>query len=463
LGRHTRAGPAAGRPNPGYNRDRGLVFPGALKRTAGLRMRIVVAAVGTRGDFEPHLALALGLKAAGYRVRLTAPLDFQQQARASVEFHPIQVSFRSLYDTPAARDLLASGKSIQFLVKLQRIAVPIARQIIDDIDAACQDADAVCFSPMAFPAFYSAQARGIPCFPTHLQPLGRTWTYPSPVFPFGARTPRLVNRLTYFLQEQVFWQLFRPLMKAKRKVTVGGYFADLYGSGRPAFFAYSPALAPKPRDWKPQMHVTGYWRLPPDASWTPPAEVAEFLGRGDPPLCVGFGSMHDSRIERILPITLEILRAMGLRAIVLSGWSGVVPRATDVCVTESIPHEWLFPRVAAVVSHGGAGTTAAALRAGVPSVILPFFFDQSFWGRWLAEKRLGPDPISSRRLTAERMRTALERTLGDRAMRTRLGEMRERIAAEHGVQNAVEILSRFFGRGGFSRRRSAPAAASQTT
>jgi sterol 3beta-glucosyltransferase len=426
-------------------------------------VRIVVAAVGTRGDFEPHLALAQGLRAAGYQVRLTAPLDFQQQAEESVEFHPIQVSFRTLYDTPAARDLLASGKSIQFLVKLQRIAVPIARRIIDDIDAACQDADAACFSPLAFPAFYSARDLGIPCFPTHLQPLGRTWTYPSPVFPLGARTPGLVNRLTYFLQEQVFWQLFRPLMKAKRKITLGGYFADLYGSGRPAFFAYSPALAPKPRDWLASMHVTGYWRLPPDPSWTPPAHVAEFLGRGDPPVCIGFGSMRDPRIAGILPIALEALRAMGLRAMVLSGWSGVSPHASNVCVAESIPHDWLFSRVAAVVSHGGAGTTAAALRAGVPSLILPFFFDQTFWGRWLAEKRLGPYPISSRRLTVDTLRKALERALGDRAMRARLGEMRERIAAEDGLRKAVEVLSRFFDRGGFSRRKSAPAAASQTT
>jgi len=426
-------------------------------------MRIVVAAVGTRGDFEPHLALAQGLQAAGYQVRLTAPLDFQQQAEASVEFHPIQVSFRRLYDTADAEQLLASGKSIRFLVELQRIAVPIARRIIDDIDVACQDADAVCFSPMAFPAFYSARDLGIPCFPTHLQPLGRTWTYPSPVFPLGARTPGFVNRLTYFLQEQVFWQLFRPLMKAKKRVTLGGYFADLYGSGRPAFFAYSPALAPKPRDWSPQMHVTGYWRLPPDPSWTPPAHVAEFIGRGDPPVCIGFGSMRDPRIERILPIALEALRAIGLRAIVLSGWSSVSPHATNVCVAESIPHDWLFPRVAAVVSHGGAGTTAAALRAGVPSLILPFFFDQAFWGRWLAEKRLGPDPISSRRFTVDTLRRALVRALGDRAMQTRLGELRERIAAEDGIVNAVEVLSQFFDRGGFRRRKSAPAAASQRT
>ena len=216
-------------------------------------------------------------------------------------------------------------------------------------------------------------------------------------------------------------------MKAKRKVTLGGYFAELYGSGRPGFFAYSPALAPKPPDWTPQMHVTGYWRLPPEPSWTPPAHVAEFLGRGDPPVCIGFGSMHDPRIERIFPLALEVLRAMGLRAIVLSGWSGVRPDAADVCVAESIPHDWLFPRLAAVVSHGGAGTTAAALRAGVPSVILPFFFDQSFWGRWLAEKRLGPDPISSRRVTAETLRKALDRALGDRAMRGRLAQLTARV------------------------------------
>jgi len=426
-------------------------------------VRIVVAAVGTRGDFEPHLALARGLQTAGFDVRLTAPLDFRQQAEAhNVEFHPIQISFRGLYDTPAAKALLASGKSIRFLRELQRIAVPIARQIIDDIDAACQDAGAVCFSPMAFPAFYSAQARGIPCFPTHLQPLGRTWTYPSPVFPLGAGTPGVVNRLTYFLQEQVFWQLFRPLMKARRKVTRGGYFADLYGSGRPAFFAYSPAVVPKPRDWLPHLHVTGYWRLPPDPAWRPPAHVADFLASGDLPVCIGFGSMHDPKIAYILPVALEALRAMGRRAIVLSGWSGVTPHDPGVCVAESLPHDWLYPRVAAVVSHGGAGTTAAALRAGIPSVILPFFFDQAFWGRWLAERQLGPPPISSRHLTTAAMTRALNSALEERTVRARLAGLGALIAAEDGVQNAVAVLARFFDRVRVSPRMSAPAAASRT-
>jgi sterol 3beta-glucosyltransferase len=410
-------------------------------------VRIAVVAVGTRGDVEPHIALCHGLRSAGFRVTLVAPLDFRSQA-PGLNFHPIQISFRTLCDTPAGTALLAtSRKSIRFLFRLRQLAVPVAQQIFSDIGTACREADAVCYSPLGFPAHYFARDLGIPSIPTGLQPIGRTRAYPAPLFPLGPRTPGVVNRLSYLVMEQAFWQLLRPLMKAQGHAGTPffGHFSDMYKNG-PMLFAYSAAVVPRPADWTSTMHTTGFWHLPTDETWTPPSSVSDFLSSGPPPVCVGFGSMQNREIERIVDVTLQALAALGMRAIVLTGWSGLAPHRIssrpNVCVTESIPHSWLFPKVATVVSHGGAGTTAAALRAGVPSTIVPFFFDQTFWGRWLRQRGLGPDPIPHPEVSVEAMVRALEHAANCQSLRNRIQCVRQSLLQEDGVGNAVSLICR---------------------
>jgi UDP:flavonoid glycosyltransferase YjiC (YdhE family) len=411
-------------------------------------MRIAVVAVGTRGDVEPHAALCQGLRQAGYEARLCAPDDFGSSfLERGIPFDPIPVSFRGLYETSGGHALLATGgNGVRFLSGLGRVAVDVAAQVIAGIRAACSEADAVCYSPLGFPALYFAHEMGIPAFATSLQPLGRTGEHANPLLSLPAWTPSAINRFSYRLVEQVFWQVARPLLRphVRDRLPVWGHFDELYEGPGPALFAYSPLVSPQPRDWKPWMHATGYWRAG-AADWHPPEGLEEFLAEG-PAVCIGFGSMHSPRIARILDTALEALARTERRAVILTGWSGYAGHCAGhdgaVFITGDAPHEWLFPRVSAVIHHGGAGTTAAALRAGVPSVILPFFFDQGFWGRRLAACGLGPPPIPFYRLSAATLERALDAAERSADMRCHLQRLSAKLWREDGVGRAVEILER---------------------
>jgi UDP:flavonoid glycosyltransferase YjiC (YdhE family) len=178
--------------------------------------------------------------------------------------------------------------------------------------------------------------------------------------------------------------------------------------------------------------------------WAPPADLIDFLQAGSPPVYVGFGSLSHRNPQETADLVLQALEQANQRAVLLSGWSGMqdlkVPDTTFVI--DSIPHAWLFPRVAAVVHHGGAGTTAAGLRAGKPSVIVPFFGDQPFWGRRVAALGVGPAPIPRRKLTVERLARAIHQAVTDEDMCQRASQLGATIRAEDGLAQAAAVVQR---------------------
>jgi len=246
-------------------------------------MRIVVVAVGTRGDVEPHAALCAGLQRAGYDACLCAPDDFScSVASKGIRVHPIPVSFRQLCESEGGGALLATGgHSLRFLRTFGRLATDVAAQIICTVRDACRQADAVCYSPLGLPAFYFARELGIPAFATSLQPLGRTNEYSCPVLSLPEGTPGPLNRLSYHLMEQMFWQIARPLLRRHMRdpLPFWGHYNALYRDPLPVLFGYSPLVVPRPRDWKPWMHATGYWRA---CNGAPPLEdgLEDFLAAG---------------------------------------------------------------------------------------------------------------------------------------------------------------------------------------
>jgi UDP:flavonoid glycosyltransferase YjiC (YdhE family) len=191
--------------------------------------------------------------------------------------------------------------------------------------------------------------------------------------------------------------------------------------------------------------VTGYWFLEPRDEWTPPPALEAFLEAGSPPVYVGFGSMSSRDPEETADLVMEALARTGQRAVLLSGWSGL--QKTDVpdsmFMLEPVPFAWLFPRVAAVVHHGGAGTTAAGLRAGVPSVVIPFFGDQFFWGACVTRLGAGPEPVPRKKLTAERLANAIQQAVSDPTVAERAADVGAKIRAEDGVAGAVAVVEEF--------------------
>jgi UDP:flavonoid glycosyltransferase YjiC (YdhE family) len=293
------------------------------------------------------------------------------------------------------------------------------------------------------------QAYYIPFTPTHAHP-----SFIAPRLP--SWLGGIPNRLSYQLARQMMWQAFRPADGLARREVLELPAAPFLGPFRsdcvrnvPILYGYSPSVIPPPSDWDAGIHVTGYWFSDPAIDWSPPAALLEFLQAGSPPVYVGFGSMSNRKPDETADLVLQALARAQQRAIILSGWRGM--HKTDlpdsVFMLDSIPFSWLFPRVAAVVHHGGAGTTAYGLRAGVPSVVVPFFGDQPFWGQRVAQLGVGPEPIPRKKLTVERLAQAIEKAVGDQKMRQCAAELGTKIQAEDGIARAVDVVHQIEGRG----------------
>jgi sterol 3beta-glucosyltransferase len=198
------------------------------------------------------------------------------------------------------------------------------------------------------------------------------------------------------------------------------------------------------------VHITGYLFLDSQAGWQPSPELEAFLDAGDPPVYIGFGSMAGRSPEQLAGLVSEALSRSGQRGVLLTGWGGLradlVP--DNVFTVDAAPHSWLFPRMAAVVHHGGAGTTAEGLRAGVPAVVVPFAFDQPFWGARIRELGLGPDPIPLAKLTAGRLAHAIKTAVTDPSIRQQASACAKDIRRENGIGNAVKVIKKYLGEPG---------------
>jgi UDP:flavonoid glycosyltransferase YjiC (YdhE family) len=418
-------------------------------------MRICVVALGTHGDVRPLLALAEGLSRAGDQVVFATHRYFEKMvADRGLGFRALEVNPRTIIDSSLGRGWLRSGTNpFQFMRHFRELALSVGRELTEDCFDACRGAEAIVTGLLGyFGTWNLAERLEIPLVAAFLQPATPSRYLPS-VFFHELRSPapvrRLYNHASHHLVEFMLWSVLRTptnrvratvlnLPPARRRHTFASNLRNslmLYG--------FSPAVLPRPADWNEQVRVTGYWFLDGDGGdWQPSAELERFLGAGTPPAYVGFGSMSSDSEEGLTGIVFDALRRCGLRGVLATGWGGLSPAQLppDMLMQDWVPHDWLFPRTAAVIHHGGAGTTATALRHGVPQVVVPFFGDQHFWGHRVHELGAGPRPVPRRRLTADGLADALRVAVSDRTIRDRAGEVSARIRAEDGVTAAVQAL-----------------------
>ena len=418
-------------------------------------MLIAIIAPGSRGDVEPYLALGKGLQAAGHTVRLVTHQNFETWVTAhGVEFWPISGDVQVVAQSADMRARLEKGNFLSVMSKMAREAENEALHMARGGVAACQDVDLLLGGVGGlFLGLALAEKLGLPFLQAYYIPFTPTRAYPSFLLPkLPSWSGRLLNPLSYHLARQVMWQGFRAADKWARQEVLELSAAPFWGpfdSDRlrhtPVLYGFSPAVIPQAPDWDDDTHVTGYWFLDSPAEWTPPEALNEFLQAGPPPVYVGFGSMGSRRPEETTKIILQALAQAEQRAIVLSGWGSMSDRDMPdwVLAIESAPFAWLFPRVTAVVHHGGAGTTAAGLRAGVPSIVVPFFADQPFWGRRVAGLGVGPAPIPRQKLTVDRLAQAIGQAVTEEGMRRRAAGLGARIRREDGVGRAVAIIEEF--------------------
>ncbi len=420
-------------------------------------MRITILAVGSRGDAQPYTALGAGLQAAGHDVRIATHEVFRDLVTGrGLEFGLIRLNPQEMLKQEAGQAWMDSGKNpVHFIRHMARAFAPLLNDMLTDCLHACAGSDVILFSPLAIgalPVAEKLQARAMLVtlwsnLPTH--------TYPSlyaPKLPFGGPIAQAYNRLTYDvagLPKRLFgrpiWQAINRWQEEVLKlpaVSPAALRRRMLAGEWPLLAGYSPTVFPAPADWPAWVNVTGYWFLDAGPAWQPTPALVDFLRAGPPPVYIGFGSMAGRNPEERTEIAIQALERSGQRGILLTGWGGLQTGdlPDSVFAVDSVPHDWLFPRMAAVVHHGGAGTTAAGLRAGAPTIVVPFFGDQPFWGRRVAELGVGPSPLPQKKLSAESLAAAIRSATGDQVMRRRAHKLSQQIQAEDGITRAIEIF-----------------------
>ena len=416
-------------------------------------MKITILTGGSRGDVQPYVALGVGLKKLGYSVCMPAPEIFRDLITES-GLQYIQTKSVNPQEFANSLNLENASKNknkLKFIRTMFAELKPLMENVYNETLEACQGSDAIISTLALLGSYDIAEKLGIPCIFSMLFPVHSTSAFPSALAPnffnLGA-----YNKITHSLTEQLLWQPFRSINRTWRRDVLKlephgfwGAFRKIYQGAAPVLCGYSPLVVPKPSDWPENMHVTGYWFLDEPDDWQAPPKLDAFLNAGKPPVYIGFGSMMDKEPERITEIVLDALQLSGQRGILSSGWSGLGNKKLPdhVFKVGSLPHAWLFKRMAAVIHHGGAGTTAAGLRSGVPSIITPFIADQPFWGQHVSNLGIGTKPISYHKLSTENLAELITCCLTDKNMQAKAKAFGEKITLENGVEKAATIIDQY--------------------
>ncbi|HEX8036431.1 MAG TPA: glycosyltransferase [Ktedonobacterales bacterium] len=416
---------------------------------------VSLVAAGTRGDVEPYIALGKGLQAAGYDARLVASDDFATLVdNAGLQFASLGLGAQARLQSPEWRQAMEQGNFLTILSKMRAEMKQSASEQAQALPPLVKGSDLILAGMTGLTGVFSiAEALHIPVMQAQVVPFTPTYAFPSPLVP-SLPLGSALNRLSFHITRQLFWQSFKVSDIATRQLlglpkgSFWGPYRALARQHVPVLYGYSTHVLPRPRDWPAEHQVTGYWFLDPPPDWMPPADLVRFLEEGPAPVYVGFGSMGSQHPAETAQLVLDALSQSGQRGVLASGWGGwgglnAADLPHNVHLIESIPHSWLFERMAAVVHHGGAGTTAAGLRAGVPSILVPYSADQPFWGKRVAELEVGPTPIPRKRLTSQRLAEAIREAVTNRAMREQARSLGQQVRREDGIGAAVALIDDF--------------------
>lgn len=412
-------------------------------------MHITIFVYGTWGDIRPHVVLGMALHKAGHEVQVVASPGYEQWVRdRGLGFYPLTTDVNTF-----ARDnakLMDEGFLRQLQTLRTRIA-PLFTQMGLEVMAATRNSDVLLTVEFGISLLLDVvkvnNLKPIFVNPAPLNPTSESNTV-LPAKPEWFPFEGWYNRLGYTLLRQSGWRGLaggrNPL--AKQLGLPKSSYKDFRAAvdTAPALTTVSRHVFQRPSDWSNHWQVTGFL-FDDDPEWSPPPDLVDFLAAGEAPVYVGFGSMPDGNPTATTRAILDAVRRTGKRAIILTGWAGLgaddVP--DNVYILKYAPHSWLFPQVSAVVHHGGSGTTASGLRAGVPTVVVPHQGDQGFWGRRVNDLGVGTAPIPRKKLTADNLGAAITEAVTNRTLRATARALGEKIRAEDGPAQAVEWIERF--------------------
>ncbi|MBU2664553.1 glycosyltransferase [Actinoplanes bogorensis] len=399
-------------------------------------MRITILAVGSRGDVVPYVGLGMRLEQAGHEVTIATHTLFEKMVvEPGLRYAPLPLDTREELSAAAGRGgIVAVNRSVAAQ------ALPLGRAMAE----AARGADVLLLTPAGWIGGHVAEGLGLPSIGVYLQPMTPTREFPPSTVTTRSLGPwgnRAAATAVLELGQLPYRTAVRALRAELGLPPISHHKWLRHLEGWPICYGYSPQVVPQPADWPASCSTVGYWWPAPTPGYTPPTDLAAFLSSGPPPVYIGFGSMPAGGLNELV---VDAVRRAGVRAVVSEGWAGLHAEGDDILTVSEVPHEWLFPRMAAVVHHAGAGTTAAGLRAGIPAVPVPLMVDQPFWAERLVSLGVAPGAIPFRRLTAERLATAIGEAVQNSRYRRRGEELSRALAEEDGavgVMRALEQLS----------------------
>lgn len=412
---------------------------------------ITILCSGSRGDFQPYIALAQELKLLSKEVRIAGQRDFEGFIRGyGIDFYPIQADFASLnVDPKMMKQAQNADNPLKMLLAFNKMK-NYGSILTGEFYEACVDSEAIVYHPGMTIGYFAAQKLGIPSILASPFPIHTTSSVASVIL-YGRTKAKWMTRMSYGMLQGMLWMISKDAVKDFWK----GKFNELPKGFKmpyekhddemhPAVISCSNHVFPRPRDWNPHVHQYGYWFVKEEKEYTPSPELKAFLDQGDKPVYIGFGSMFSDDIkERYSKIAIEALRISGKRGI-LSGMGKFDSLPETVIAIDGAPHTWLFPKVSAIVHHGGAGTTASGFLSGVPSIITPFSNDQFAWAARSYDLGVGASPIPIKKLTVENLVERLE-YIDLEKIRNQAKKLGEKIAQENGARDCANVIASLLG------------------
>lgn len=413
-------------------------------------MRVLIAAAGGRGDVAPFTGLGAAMSAAGHRVTIAAPDMFEGLVTGcGLEFRSLPGGQLMLDDPRWLQGKAGSASPVRIIRMvaghvrtLNRGLLALARHDPPDVLALT--------GITAVGSYHVAEGLGLHGMSLYLQPGAPTGEFP-PSFVAARSLGRLGNRAAGIAASAALaLVLAGPARELRRELGLPARGAREVVRGEPdpgrwpVFHGFSPAVVPRPADWPDGYQVTGYWWPARPAGWSPPADLERFLDSGPPPVFFGFGTLTPEDTGDLIELAAKAGRQAQVRLVIQAGQAGLLPAEQspgDSIVIGDVPHDWLFPRMAALVHHAGGGTTAAGLRAGVPAVTVPHVADQPFWAARLASLGAGPPPIPRRQLSVPVLAAAIRDAVARPSYRAQAEVLSKQLASEDGTAPIISMLN----------------------
>lgn len=411
-------------------------------------MKITMLTIGSTGDVRPYVLLGKELKARGHEITIATFSGFEKMiAEAGLNYYQLHGDVVKLM----ANVMKPGVNGVGFLRSLEDALRDVAPVLLKDLMNACEGADAMMCTFFGSMYYSIAEKHNIPCIQTHYFPMDPNDAAPISSAP-GQRLGKTWNRTSYrlgylligLLEKRYLtqWRIENGMEVRKLQTKPDYRVGD---RTVPVIYAVSPMVLPRPKDWDEHIHMSGFWWDDSPVTYEPPQDLVDFLENGDQPIYIGFGSMVSGNMSKTFAKVIKAVRASRVRAVISLGWAAKdmhLKSNSRIYFADYVPHDWLFPRVRAVVHHGGAGTTAAGLRYGKPTLVVPFGGDQPFWGSRVHAIGCGPKPISRDMMSVQRLTKGLIDLTTHGSYRVAAEELGARLRMETGTKTAADLVER---------------------